>query len=103
MIKYTLMKAYSVKNAENTSPMQTKRQSFIESCMNIFSGMIISFSISQLAHVSAPYIQKYIYSGFIWNLSATSNIIMTVLLTVISIIRSYAWRRYFNYKHSEQA
>lgn len=81
--------------------MQTRRQSIIESCLNVFSGMVIAFVISQLAHVYEPQIQKYIWSGFVWNLSAGSNAIMTVILTGLSVIRGYAWRRHFNRVNAE--
>lgn len=81
--------------------MQTKRQSLIETILNVFSGMVIGFSISQLAHVLAPYIQQYIWSGFVWKLSAGSNAVMTVVLTAVSVMRSYCWRRYFNHKHAK--
>lgn len=80
------------------SAEQTRKQSMIESLLNTLSGMILGFIISQLAHVFAPWIQRHIYSGFVWNLSIESNIIMTIILTLVSICRGYAWRRYFNNK-----
>lgn len=78
--------------------MQSKRHSFIESCVNVASGMIISFIISQLAHEFELEIQKYIWKGFEWKLSVGSNIVMTIILTIVSVCRGYAWRRYFNKK-----
>ena len=78
--------------------MQSKRHSFIESCANVFSGMVIAFIISQLAHIFQHQIQQYVLSGFIWNLSAGSNAVMTIILTVISVVRGYVWRRHFNKK-----
>jgi hypothetical protein len=75
---------------------QSMRHSMTETCCNVFSGMIIGFSISQTAHYLQCYIQLYIWSGFIWQLSWTSNIIMTIILTIASLIRGYAWRRVFN-------
>lgn len=78
--------------------MQSKRHSIIESCTNVASGMIIAFAISQLAHWFEPQIQKYIWKGFEWHISAGSNMIMTVILTVISVVRGYAWRRHFDAK-----
>lgn len=83
------------------SAEQTRKQSMIESLLNTLSGMVLGFTISQLAHVLAPFIQQHIWSGFVWNLSAGSNIIMTIILTLVSICRSYAWRRYFNNKLKE--
>ena len=78
--------------------MQTKRHSIIESCLNVASGMVIAFIISQLAHLYEQDIQKYIWSGFVWKISAGSNIIMTIIFTIVSVIRGYTWRRYFNKK-----
>lgn len=78
--------------------MQTKRHSMLESCSNVVSGMAIAFIISQLAHWFEPQIQMYIWKGFEWKISAGSNLIMTTILTVISVIRGYAWRRHFNAK-----
>lgn len=82
--------------------MQTKRHSLIESCTNVASGMVIAFAISQLAHWFEPQIQKYIWKGFIWDVSVGSNMIMTTVLTVISVMRGYAWRRHFNAKALEE-
>lgn len=76
--------------------MQTKRHSIIESCANVFSGMAIAFIISQLAHEFEQQIQQYIWKEFVWNVSVKSNLLMTTLLTMVSIVRGYAWRRHFN-------
>lgn len=75
---------------------QSRKHSAVESCCNIFSGMLVAFVISQLAHELQPLIREYIWSKFEWELSVGSNIIMTVILTFISVIRSYLWRRTFN-------
>ena len=77
---------------------QTKRQSLIEASLNTFSGMVLGFAISQLAHIFSPFIREYLWSGWTWELSAGSNVIMTIILTIVSVIRSYIWRRYFNNK-----
>ena len=66
--------------------MQSKTESFIESFVNIFSGFVISLLLQ--IFVVAPL--------FKLQLSFTQNIAMTLLYTVVSIIRSYLWRRYFN-------
>lgn len=76
--------------------MQSKRHSLIESCANVTSGVIIAFGISQLAQWFEPQIQQYIWKDFTWHISAGSNAVMTVILTIISIVRGYAWRRHFN-------
>jgi membrane protein implicated in regulation of membrane protease activity len=75
--------------------MQTKRQSMVETGVNIFSGMLISFLISQIAAIISNYT-----GWFTWNISTTANIGMTILLTIVSILRSYTWRRYFNKVHN---
>lgn len=76
--------------------VQSKRHSLIEAIINVGSGMIIAFGLSQLAHVYQDEIREYIWSGFVWKLSAGSNLIMTILFTMVSIIRGYIWRRIFN-------
>lgn len=76
--------------------MQSRKHSILEACVNVISGMAIAFMISQLAHEFQGVIKSYIWSGFEWNITAGSNIVMTTVFTVVSIIRSYAWRRHFN-------
>ncbi len=76
--------------------MQSRRHSLIEASLNVFSGMIIAFIICQLAHIFEPTIQRYIWKGFEWKISIGTNLIMTIVLTIVSVIRSYAWRRHFN-------
>jgi len=75
---------------------QSKRHSFIEVVANIFSGMVIGFIISQLAHFYSAEIQEYIWKDFVWDISFSSNILMTSVFTVVSLIRGYVWRRIFN-------
>lgn len=75
---------------------QSKRHSVIEAVVNVFSGMFIAFAVSQLAHVYQNEIRQYLWEGFTWELSVSSNIFMTTILTVISVIRGYIWRRVFN-------
>lgn len=70
-----------------------------EQCLNVGSGMIIAWTLSQLAHILAPYINLFLAAIninyiFVWNISPSSNLIMTIVLTIVSICRGYAWRRY---------
>lgn len=76
--------------------MQTRRHSLAESLANVLSGMIIAFALSQLAHEFEHEIQRYIYQGFEWNISVGGNAVMTTVLTLVSIVRGYMWRRYYN-------
>ena len=75
---------------------QSKRHSIIEAVCNVGSGMLLAFAISQAAYFGADWIQQHIWSGFVWKLSAGSNAIMTCILTIVSVIRGYIWRRSFN-------
>jgi len=61
-------------------------ESFIEQCFNIGSGFFISLMLWVL--VVAP----------LWDLEVTflDNLEITGLFTVVSVARSYVWRRYFN-------
>jgi uncharacterized protein YacL len=67
--------------------MQTKKQSLIETTTNIVVGMIVSF----LA-------QKIIFPYFDLQVSTHQNIVITIFFTIISFIRGYGLRRFFN-KH----
>ena len=78
---------------------QSKKHSLLEAVMNIGSGMLIAFTLSQLFTIYEESIQLYFYSDFHWNISASSNLIVTVVLTIVSICRSYIWRRIFNHCH----
>lgn len=65
---------------------QTKLESFIEAFINIASGFCISLLV--WIFVVIP----------VWELEITmfDNLVITAIYTVISIVRSYFWRRFFN-------
>ena len=67
--------------------MQSKLESLSEAVFNTFIGFVIAF-ISQL--VFFPIV------GIEANLA--QNFILTILFTLVSIIRTYIIRRYFNKK-----
>ena len=67
--------------------MQTKLESLTEAIINTFIGFVIAF-ISQL--VFFPIVGIDVTLG--------QNFILTVLFTIVSIIRTYIIRRYFNKK-----
>ncbi len=75
---------------------QSKLMSWVESLSNILSGVVIAFTLSQGFSYFAPFIATYLYSGFHWDVGFGSNVIVTITLTVVSIVRSYLWRRAFN-------
>lgn len=64
---------------------QTKLESFIETMINVISGFIVSMIIWQ--YFVAP----------LYNIPVTleSNIGITAIFTITSIVRSYYWRRFF--------
>lgn len=68
--------------------MQSRLESFFEQCLNIGSGFIISLLL--WAFVVSP------FWGFESNIQDTLGI--TAVFTVVSVIRGYLWRRYFNFR-----
>jgi hypothetical protein len=82
--------------------MQSKLHSMSEALVNVLSGMLIAFTIGQLAFHYEAEIQKHIWTGFQWHISAGSNLVMTTVLTIVSVVRGYLWRRHFNAKIRKQ-
>jgi hypothetical protein len=71
--------------------MQTKRSSFLESCVNVLIGYIVAIA-SQLI----------IFPWFGINIPLHDNLLIGVYFTIISLIRSYVIRRWFNKKVLKQ-
>ncbi len=67
--------------------MQTKKQSLIESLANVTVGFLITI-IS--LHVLFPLLGIENHSG--------KNMLITIYLTILSVLRNYILRRYFNRK-----
>lgn len=67
---------------------QKKHVSLIEAILNVASGMIIAFTVTQVLSPSL---------GF--DISPIQNMTLTCILTVVSILRTYIWRRIFNKHH----
>ena len=68
--------------------MQTKKQSLIESVNNILIGFVVAIG-SQLI----------IFPIFNIHIKLHENFQIALYFTVISLIRSYLLRRYYNRKH----
>ena len=68
--------------------MQTKKYSLIESIVNTAVSFIVSFLI-----------QIAIYPALNIPVSFSQNIIITSVFTIISILRGYLIRRFFNFKY----
>ena len=63
--------------------MQSKKSSMIEVFANTASGFIVSFTVTTFL---LPY------------MGAMSALSITSIYTVVSLVRSYVWRRFFNKK-----
>ncbi len=65
---------------------QTPLASFIEACLNTASGFVVSLLF--WTYVVVP----------VWHLPVTmnENLVITACFTVLSVVRSYIWRRVFN-------
>lgn len=64
---------------------QTKLESFIETCLNVFVGFIISFC-------AWPFVAHFFGLPY----STLQNLGITTVFTVLSITRGYLVRRWFN-------
>ena len=67
--------------------MQTRRGSLVE----VVSGTAVAFAISLIL--------QHCVVDPLWNLNTSffENLSITVLFTVVSVARSYVWRRFFNW------
>ncbi len=65
--------------------MQTRVESFVETVINVILGFFIAF-----------FSQLLIFPWFGINIPVTTNLKLGLIFTVISIIRMYAVRRWFN-------
>jgi hypothetical protein len=65
---------------------QTRLESFVESCLNTATGFLVSLTF--WTFVVVP----------VWHLPVTmhQNLVITFWFTVLSVARSYVWRRFFN-------
>jgi len=68
--------------------MQTRKQSATEAVMNIFIGYTINF----IANFT-------LFPLFGWKISIQQNIIIGVIYTIISFVRSYMLCRFYNWYH----
>lgn len=64
---------------------QTKLESAIEQVVNVGSGMIIAFAVMEL------FLAPILGIG----ITPIQNVWVTLILTVVSVLRGYLWRRFF--------
>jgi hypothetical protein len=67
---------------------QNRWQSLIEQTLNIMSGLALSIFV----------IQPLAFPLFDIITTSAQNVGMAIIFTIVSIARSYVWRRYFNKK-----
>lgn len=65
---------------------QSRIESFIEATMNTMSGFVVAFFVWQC----------WVAPMFGFNLPLSTNFWITSIFTVVSVVRSYVWRRFFN-------
>ena len=67
--------------------MQSKRESMIETLTNVGIGWLISFIANML-----------VLPLFGYNINLTDGVLISIIFTIISIVRGYLIRRFFNSK-----
>jgi len=70
--------------------MQSKKGSLMETVVTTLTGLVFAMGTTQLGS----------YLGF-WTMSLHMNMVLTAILTIISIIQKYLWRRVFNKLESD--
>lgn len=70
---------------------QTRTQSAVEAVTNVAVGYLINITANFL-----------IFPLFGWDITLGQNVLMGVFYTVISLVRSYSLRRFYNWRHGKQ-
>ena len=70
--------------------MQSKRESLIETLTNVGIGWFISFIANML-----------VLPLFGYNINLTDGVLISIIFTIISIVRGYVVRRWFNSKEEK--
>ena len=71
---------------------QTKKASLAEAVTNIVVGYSVNFAANLL-----------VFPIFGWQFSVKQNLQLGVIYTVISLVRSYGLRRYYNWREVRRA
>ena len=67
--------------------MQTKRQSLIETLTSVFVGWLIGVILNML-----------VLPLFDYDVNLTDGVLISIIFTAVSVVRSYVVRRFFNSK-----
>ena len=70
--------------------MQTKRQSLIETLTSVFVGWLIGVILNML-----------VLPLFDYKITVVDSLLVSLIFTIVSIIRSYVIRRFFNSKEEK--
>jgi hypothetical protein len=73
--------------------MQSKQQSIVEQVCNVGSGFILAFFLWRF--LITPQLHYFATMGYSYE-NILVNLAITTQFTVVSLIRGYVWRRYFN-------
>ena len=65
--------------------MQTKRQSLIETLTSVFVGWLIGVILNML-----------VLPLFNYDVNLTDGVLISIIFTAVSVVRSYVVRRFFN-------
>lgn len=65
---------------------QSRRHSFLEAWLNTLSGFVLSLLLGH-----------FLFPAMGWKLTFGDNLTVTGVYTVVSIARTYCWRRAFNW------
>ena len=65
--------------------MQTKRQSLIETLTSVFVGWLIGVILNML-----------VLPLFDYDVNLTDGVLISIIFTAVSVVRSYVVRRFFN-------
>lgn len=68
---------------------QTRKQSLHEAVMNVVVGLGVSMALNFA-----------VFPFFGWQINLQQNLMLGVIYTVVSIVRSYCLRRFYNRRHS---
>lgn len=71
---------------------QSKRMSMVEQLFNVGSGVALALIVGQI-----------VYPLFGYAVTVKDNLGLTIIFTLVSIVRGYVWRRVFNWMHLRQA
>ena len=67
--------------------MQSKKESFIETLTSVFVGWLIGVILNML-----------VLPLFDYDVSLTDGVLISIIFTAVSVVRSYVVRRFFNSK-----